>query len=68
MILLVLVLVTLIAMSGGVCVGYVLGRVHERAIAETRQPLAPHEALAELLALAHEAGHFQLRGPIGGGR
>ncbi len=45
MILLVLVLAAVIAMSGGLLVGYVAGRVHERAITETRRPM---EALAQL--------------------
>jgi membrane protein YqaA with SNARE-associated domain len=56
-----------VAMSGGVVVGYLMGRFHQREFAARRHPPAPHEALARVYEMPAPAGILaELRGPLRG--
>lgn len=63
----ILLSVAVVAMSGGVLVGYAMGLRYAAARAELRRPPAAHEALARVYKMPAPAEIvLELRGPLGG--
>jgi hypothetical protein len=64
----VLLYVAVVALSGGVLVGFFMGRAYERELWRTRRPLEAHEALARVYQMPAPAEILaELRGPLGKG-
>jgi hypothetical protein len=63
----ILLSVAVVAMSGGLLVGFTMGLRYAAARADLRRPPAPHEALARVYTMPAPADILaELRGPLKG--